>query len=65
MTSASLDSSEVWNGTSWMAGPTLPAISYKGCVGDRGEGKIFYQPGLVMNSGTTCKTENYDSLHVF
>ena len=38
-----------------MVGPTMPAISYKPCVGDRGQGKIFYHPGIVFDSGTISK----------
>ena len=51
-----LDTSEMWNGTDWMAGPVLPSVSIEPCIGDRGDGKIFIHIGVIwQGSGKFCK----------
>ena len=53
-----LDSSEMWNGTNWMAGPVLPSLSVRPCIGDRGNGKVFIHIGTIWDGGTVCKRMN-------
>ena len=47
-----LDSSEMWNGTNWMAGPVLPSLSVRPCIGDRGNGKVFIHKDASCSDAT-------------